>query len=131
MAKLLTANEQIEKIKADAEEKIAKLKNDALTELQAKRAEALDVLNSIEAEIAELTGKKVETRKTRKTSPKPAKLKPDLQELKAMLSKAEEKTLDIRNAVLDTANVKTLAAANPGLLKMGGKGAWPTVTLTK
>ncbi len=131
MAKL-TSLEQIEKIKAEAEAQIAQLKNDALAELQAKRAEALDTLNSIEAEIAELTGKPAGTRKTRKGSgPKSAGLKPDLQELKTMLAKADGKTLNIRKAGLDTENVKTLAAANPGLLKMGAKGPWPTVTLTK
>jgi hypothetical protein len=132
MAKL-SANEQIEKIRNDAAAEIERLKATALAELEEKRAEALAALKTIDDEIAELTGKPAGgTRKTRKGSgPKSAGLKPDLQELKAMLAKADGKTLSIRKAGLDTENVKTLAAANPGLLKMGAKGPWPTVTLTK
>jgi hypothetical protein len=56
---------------------------------------------------------------------------PSLQELKEILAAAPEKTLAVRSEGYDLRNIKVLASANPGLLKLGGKGAWPTVTLLK
>jgi hypothetical protein len=110
------------------EEAIAALKEEAVAQLRAREAELNNELEVVRTEIEKLTGKPAEKR-TRKT--KAEGKKPDLQELKAMLSKALDKTLNIRNAGLDTANIKTLAKANPGLLKLGGKAPWPTVTLVK
>jgi len=54
-----------------------------------------------------------------------------LSELKVLLEKAPDKTLNVRRAGLQLANLKTLANANPHLLKLGGKGAWPTITMLK
>lgn len=128
----LSAAEKIAQIKADAEAEVRKLTQEALAELQAKRVATLESLKAIDAEIEALTGKPAGTRRARKAgAPKAAGLRPDLQELKAILAKAEGKTLDLRREGYETANVKTLAEANPGLLRMGGKGAWPTVTLLK
>jgi hypothetical protein len=42
---------------------------------------------------------------------------------------APDKALKIRKANLELGNIKNLAQYNPGLLKLGSKGAWPTVTL--
>jgi len=68
-------------------------------------------------------------------SPKAKKAAPGksipLSELKVLLEAAPGKTLDVRRAGLQLANLKTLANANPHLLKLGGKGAWPTVTMLK
>jgi hypothetical protein len=51
--------------------------------------------------------------------------------LKELLALAPDKTLNIRKEGLQLANIKTLARVNPHLLSLGGKGAWPTVTLLK
>jgi hypothetical protein len=110
------------------EEAIAALKDEAVAQLRTREAELNNELEEVRTEVEKLTGKPAEKR-TRKS--KGEGKKPDLQELKAMLSKAPDKTLNIRNAGLDTANIKTLAKANPGLLKLGGKNPWPTVTLVK
>jgi len=54
-----------------------------------------------------------------------------LSELKELLAAAPNKTLNIRKEKLELRNIKSLASVNPGLLKLGGKGAWPTVTLLR
>ncbi len=46
-----------------------------------------------------------------------------------LLAAAPDKTIHIRKAGLELANIKTLARVNPHLLRLGGKGAWPTVTM--
>jgi hypothetical protein len=86
-------------------------------------------LATIDSEIAKLTGKAVEGKRTR-TPASPGRNIP-LQQLKEELAAAPNKTLDIRKANLELRNIKVLANANPGLLRLGGKGAWPTVTLLK
>jgi hypothetical protein len=58
-------------------------------------------------------------------------MKPDLQELKALLAVAPNKTIFLRKEGYDVRNVRIMAEANPHLLRMGGKGAWPEVTLLK
>ena len=55
----------------------------------------------------------------------------DVDAKQELLAGLPNKTANIRKDNLDLANIKTLATANPHLLKMGGKGAWPTVTLLK
>ena len=72
-----------------------------------------------------------EAKKTRSSSPKTPLKSVPLQELKELLANAPEKTLSIRKEGLDLANIKTLVKANPTLLKLGGKGPWPTLTLLK
>ena len=88
-------------------------------------------LATIDAEIAKLTGKAVATKAARSTAPKSAGKSLPLQELKELLAKAPEKSVNIRKEGLDLANIKSLATANPQLLKMSAKGPWPFVTLLK
>lgn len=89
-------------------------------------------LATVDAELARLTGKSVETRKkTRSATPKSSLKSLPLQDLKELLGKAPEKPLSIRKEGFDLRNIKTLAKANPSLLKLGGQGAWPTLTLLK
>jgi hypothetical protein len=54
-----------------------------------------------------------------------------LSDLKVLLEAAPGKTLNVRKQGLQLANLKTLTNANPHLLKLGGKGAWPTITMLK
>ena len=114
---------------------IAALERNALQELMEKRNTLSHELAAVDAEIARLTGKPVEGKKTRSTSTKvtvkTAGKSPSLQELKALLAAAPDKTIGIRSEGYDLQNIKTLANANPQLLQVGGKGAWPTVTLLK
>ena len=114
----------------DLKAQIATLEKNALSELMDKRNRLSRELAAVNAEIANLTGKPVEGKKPRATSSKALK-SPSLQELKAILAAAPEKTLAVRSEGYDLRNIKVLAGANPGLLKLGGKGAWPTVTLLK
>ena len=110
---------------------IATLEKNALKELMEKRNSLSHDLAAVDAEIARLTGKPVEGKKSRSSAPKPAGKNPSLQELKEILAAAPGKTIGIRADGYDLQNIKTLANANPQLLKLGGKGAWPTVTLLK
>jgi hypothetical protein len=125
----MTANtdslQRIETLKAE----IARLESEALKELTAKRESLLRELAKVDAQIAELTGSTIESKRGPKQQP-PGKSLP-LQELKQLLEHAPDKTLNIRKENLDLRNIKVLAEANPHLLKLGGKGAWPTVTLLK
>jgi len=119
--------ERINQLKAE----IASLQQAALQELMERRNSLSRELAAVDAEIAKLSGKPVEGKKARSTSPaSPARNLP-LQELKELLAAAPSKTLNIRKENLELRNIKVLANANPQLLKLGGKGAWPTVTLLK
>lgn len=112
---------------------IEALKKSAITELMERRNSLGQQLAAVDQEIAELTGRAPEPkRRGRKPGSvsAPSRSLP-LQELKELLAAAPNKTANIRKDNLDLANIKTLANANPHLLKMGGKGAWPTVTLLK
>jgi hypothetical protein len=108
---------------------VAKLQQAAVQELMDRRNALSRELAAVDAEIATLTGKPAEGKKTR-AGATPARNIP-LQQLKEELAAAPNKTLDIRKANLELRNIKNLARVNPGLLKLGGKGAWPTVTLLK
>lgn len=127
MSNTTTSLDRITQLKAE----ITKLEQGALQELMEKRNALSHELATVDAEIAKLTGKSVQTKTGRSTAPKVAGKSPSLQELKELLAQAPEKTLSVRKDGLDLAKIKTLAAANPSLLKMGGKGAWPTVTLLR
>jgi len=59
------------------------------------------------------------------------KKSPCLQELKELLNAAPDKTISIRKDGYDINKIKTLAKANPSLIQLGGKGAWPTMRLLK
>jgi hypothetical protein len=117
---------RIEELKAQ----IAKLEADALQELKEKREALLAELQSVDAQIAAFTGAPVELKTRKRSEREPARSIP-LQELKELLANAPDKTLSIRKENLDLRNIKVLAQANPHLLKLGGNGPWPTVTLLK
>jgi len=110
---------------------IAQLEKAAISELMQKRNGLSQQLAEVDAEIARLSGKPVEGRKSRSSAPGASGKSPSLQELKEVLTAAPDKTLNIRREGYDLKNIKVLAAANPQLLKLGGKGPWPTVSLLK
>ena len=122
----LNSLKRIEELKAQ----IAKLEADALQELRQKREGLLAELQAIDSQIGAFTGMPAEAKTRKRTDRGPAKSVP-LQELKEMLASAPDKTLSIRKENLDLKNIKVLAQANPTLLKLGGNGPWPTVTLLK
>jgi len=118
--KLLEDQEKAKKAVADAEKHLA--------EIEAK------LEGAIPPELAALLSSgDADERKSRKTRAKAEKgdlKKPDLQELKEILSRLPAKTLNIRGEGYDTPNIKVLADANPHLLRYE-KGTWPKVTLLK
>ena len=113
----------------DLKAQIASLEKNALQELMEKRNTLSHELSTVDAEIAKL--RPVEGKKTHAVVAKATGKSPSLQELKALLAAAPNKTIGIRAEGYDLKNIKVLAAANPQLLSVGGKGAWPTVTLLK
>jgi hypothetical protein len=120
--------DRINSLKAE----IAQLEQAAIQELMDRRNALTHELATVDAEISRLTGKPIETaKKTRSTSVRPTPKSLPLQELKELLAEAPNKTLSVRKEGLDLANIKTLVKANPTLLKLGGKGPWPTLTLLK
>ena len=120
-----TSLDRITELKAQ----IATLEKNALSELVEKRNRLSHELATVDGEIARLTGKTVKVSTAK--APKSVGKSPSLQELKEIIAAAPEKTLNIRKGGYDLQNIKTLANANPSLLQLGGKGAWPTVTLLK
>lgn len=127
----LSSIERISELKAQ----IATLEQGAIRELMERRSTLSAELATVDAEIARLTGKPVEAKNTRSATAKPvtktAGKSPSLQELKEILAAAPDKTIGIRSGGYDLRNIKILAQANPQLLQLGGKGAWPTVKLLK
>jgi DNA repair exonuclease SbcCD ATPase subunit len=119
--------ERINQLKAE----IASLEQAAIQELMERRNNLSREMATVDAELAKLTGKPVEGKKPRAAGSSANGRNIPLQELKEELAAAPNKTLNIRKANLELRNIKVLAQANPGLLKLGGKGAWPTVTLLK
>lgn len=117
--------ERLQQLQAE----VTKLQQAAIQELMEKRNALARELAAVDADIAKLTGKPVEGKKPR-TPASPGRNIP-LSQLKEELEAAPEKTLNIRKANLELRNVKNLVAVNPRLLRMGGNGAWPTVTLLK
>jgi septal ring factor EnvC (AmiA/AmiB activator) len=124
-----SASDRLAALKAE----IKQLEQTALSELVEKRNSLTQQLAQVDAEIAELTGNKAESRKRTRRAGAPATPPRNLplQELKELLAAAPDKTLSIRKENLELQNIKTLANANPHLLRLGGKGPWPTVTLLK
>ena len=127
MSNNTTSLDRIAQLKAE----ITKLEQGALQELMERRNALSHDLATVDAEIAKLTGKSVQSKAARSTAPKPAGKSPSLQELKELLANTPDKTLSVRKDGLDLANIKTLTKANPQLLKMSAKGPWPMVTLLK
>ena len=116
---------------ADLKAQIAAIEQGAIRELTEKRNTLARELAAVDAELARLTGRPAEGAKPRASAPKAAGKAPSLQDLKAIIAAEPEKTLNIRKNGYDLRNIKVLAQANPGLLQLGGKGAWPTVKLMK
>jgi len=127
MSTTTSSLDRIQQLKTE----IASLEQAAIQELMDRRNTLTRELATIDAELARLTGQPSETKKTRSGTPKHAGKSLPLQELKELLENAPEKTLSIRKENLELRNIKVLANANPHLLKIGGKGPWPTVTLLK
>lgn len=126
MSSNLSSLERIQQLKAE----IASLEQAAIQELMDRRNALTNELATVDAELARLTGTPVKTKKMKSSSLKSGKSL-SLQDLKELLANAPDKTLNIRKEGLDLSNIKTLANANPTLLKLGGKGPWPTLTLLK
>jgi hypothetical protein len=126
MSTNVSSLERLQQLQAE----IAKLQQAAIQELMDRRNALSRELAAVDADIAKLTGKPVVEGRKPRAAASPARNIP-LQQLKEELAAAPNKTLDIRKANLELRNIKNLVRVNPGLLKLGGKGAWPTVTLLK
>jgi hypothetical protein len=118
--KLLEDQEKAKKAVVDAERHLAEVEARLATSIPPELA---SLLSSSEA------GDK-KSRKPRAKAEKGDLKRPDLQELKEILSRQPAKTLNIRGEGYDTPNIKVLADANPHLLRYE-KGTWPKVTLLK
>ena len=128
MQQTTSPTDRIAALKAEIES----LQQAAISELMEKRNSLSQQLAAVDAELAALTGKPQEGAKApRGRRAAPSGKSVPLQELKELLAAAPGKTLSIRKEGLDLRNIKVLAAANPHLLRLGGKGAWPEVTLLK
>jgi chromosome segregation ATPase len=120
------SQERINQLKAE----IAKLEQTAIQELIDRRNSITRELATVDAELAKLTGKPLEGKKPRSAPAHAASGRNvPLSQLKEELAGAPDRTLNIRKANLELRNIKNLVRVNPGLLRLGGKGAWPTVTL--
>lgn len=122
--------QRIESLKAE----IANLEKAAVSELRAKRKDLQSQIEFLDSEIERITGRTPRTTVAKASgSQKPARAKTvvsvSLDELRNALQGAPDRTINVRKAKYDFASIKALAAANPHLLKLGGKGPWPTVTL--
>ena len=126
MSSTVSSLERLQQLQAE----IAKLQQAAVQELMDRRNVLSRELAAVDADIAQLTGKPVAEGKKTRAAAAPARNIP-LQQLKEELTAAPNRTLDIRKANLELRNIKNLVRVNPTLLKLGGKGAWPTVTLLK
>jgi hypothetical protein len=126
MPQTTNAFAQIEKLQKE----IAALQVEGAKSLRARREALVQELAQVDARIAELTGVAPQSGQPKAAKALTGKSIP-LQELKALLAAAPDKTLSIRKEGLQLENIKTLARVNPHLLQLGGKGAWPTVTMLK
>ena len=121
-----STREKIQELQAQ----IAALQEEEVKELKQRRSALLEQVQALDSQIAAITGRSapkkgagLEKKLTGRSLP--------LDELKDLLAAAAGKTLNIRKEGLQLSNIRTLANANPHLFQMGGKGAWPTVTLLK
>lgn len=110
---------------------VANLQKAVVEELLDRRARLCRELADVDSELAELEESPAPAKKAPSKSHAGDARKLSLPELTAALEAAPECTLNIRKANLDVKHTKALAKANPQLLQLGGKGAWPTVTLRK
>jgi hypothetical protein len=109
---------------------VANLQKAVVQELLERRARLCRELADVDAELAELDGSPAPAKKKAPSKSRASGArKLSLPELAAELETAPGHTLNIRKANLDVKHTKALAKANPKLLQLGGKGAWPTVML--
>ena len=127
----LKSAEQIAQLKLE----IAKLEQSAIQELLDRRSDLKKSLAAVEKEIA-IAQDQLNPSKRRKMGKLTKKPDPTaygksvpLEELKEKLSFAPNKTVNIRKEGFNALSIRNLAKANPQLLRIGGKGPWPTVTL--
>jgi hypothetical protein len=113
---------------AELQAQIELLKDTATKELREKRVALAQELHVVDAELARLTGKAPEKGTRRKPT---GGRSISLEELKGLLAAAPGKTLNVRKEGFNPRTVRLLAKANAGVLKMGGKGPWPEITLVK
>jgi hypothetical protein len=121
----LSHAERIAALKAE----IQSLEQSALTELQDKRNALLEEIAAVDAEIEGLTGESTEKLAIRTRAPKRAGKQISFELLKTTLRELPGKTMNIRKEGYDSKQIKSLIASNPESLSLGGKGAWPTVSL--
>jgi hypothetical protein len=126
MSNKSTTNQRIQALQAQ----ISSLQDEELQALRDRRDALLHEIGLLDAEIAGFGGKSA-SRKNGAPAKKPFGKALALHELKELLAAAPDHTISLRKVGLELANVRTLSAANPLLLQMGGIGAWPTVTLLK
>jgi len=107
---------------------IANIQKAIIAELRERRSRLSAELASVDAELAEWTDEPAIEKKAPAAAASTHR-SVTLRELIAELERAPEKTLNIRKAQMEVKSIKALAKANPDRLKLGGKGAWPTVTL--
>jgi hypothetical protein len=119
MPTVISSLERLQQLQAE----IVRLQHTAIQELMDKRNAITRELAAVDADIAKLTGKPVAGRKTGHGRIIP------LHDLKELLAAAPERTLSIRKEKLEVSNIKNLAKLHPIMLRIGGKGAWPTITL--
>lgn len=115
----------------DLQAQIELLKDTAIKELREKRVAIAQELHIVDAEIRRLNGKTLDEPRSRSHPERSAPKSVTFEELKHLLGSAPNKKLNLRKAGLDVKAVKALAEASAGVLKIGGKGAWPDVTLIK
>lgn len=109
---------------------IANIQKAIIQELRDRRSLLSSELASVDAELAEWSGEPaIEQQAPSAAAATSTHRTVALAELIAELEATPDKTLNIRKAHLEVKSTKALAKANPRLLKLGGKGAWPTVTL--
>jgi hypothetical protein len=108
---------------------VANLQKAVVQELLDRRARLCRDLATVDAELADLEESPAPAKKGPTKSHAGHTRKLSLPELTTELEAAPERTLNIRKANLDVKHTKALGKANPQLLQLGGKGAWPTVSL--
>lgn len=109
---------------------IAQLERAAVHELHARRDSIKKQLDELDAEIERITGKAPRASKGRSGRGGNTRVV-SLQELKDLLEKAADHTINVRKLKLDFSVIKGFVHAHPQTFKLGGKGPWPTVSLHK
>lgn len=121
------ALEEITRLQKQVED----LRQAAVEELKFRRAQLERELSEVDHELVKLTGNGTNGKRRGRPSRPILRVAPPLEELESRLAKQPDLTLNVRKDGLDLAHIKSLAAQNPDLLRLGGKAPWPTVTLLR